>query len=56
VDFADAIWNGAGLEIGGPEPRPGDTALSAVLRLHSHAMCGGLLDAVERLTDACAWD
>ena len=30
----------------------GDRALTSVLRLHSLAMSGGMLDAVERLTDA----
>src|SRR5260370_28944495 len=52
MNSADAIWNRAALENGGPHPRAGDAALSAVLRLHSLAMSGGLLDAVERLTDA----
>jgi hypothetical protein len=32
---------------GGPDPRQGDMALAAVVRLHSLAMSGGLLDAVE---------
>jgi hypothetical protein len=50
VDSADAIWNRAALEDGGPCPLRGDSALAAVLRLHNLAMSGGLLDAVERLT------
>jgi hypothetical protein len=49
VDSAEAIWNRAALEHGGPSPGPGDAALSAVLAVHSLAMSGGLLDAVERL-------
>jgi hypothetical protein len=52
MDSADVIWNRAALENGGPHPRAGDTALSAVLRPHGLAMSGGLLDAVEQLTEA----
>jgi hypothetical protein len=48
-DDADAVWNRA------CEPRrfpsPGDDALSALLLLHGMAMNGGLLHAVEGLTD-----
>lgn len=51
ADTADAIWNRAALENGGPHPHHGDTALTAVLRLHSLAMGGGLLDAIEQLAD-----
>jgi hypothetical protein len=51
MNVADAIWNRAALENGGPRPRAGDAALSAVLRLHGLAMSGGLLDAVARLTE-----
>jgi hypothetical protein len=51
VDTADAIWNRAALQRGGTNPQPGDVALSAVLRLHGLAMSGGLLDAIERLSD-----
>lgn len=43
----DDIWNRAALEDGGLHPREGDRALSHLLRLHSLAMSGGLLDAVE---------
>jgi hypothetical protein len=52
VDLADTIWNRAALEDGGPRPLRGDSSLAAVLRLHNLAMSGGVLDAVERLTDA----
>jgi hypothetical protein len=50
MDAADEIWNRAALNSGGPDPSRGDLALSSVLRLHSLAMSGGLLDAVERMT------
>lgn len=43
------------MEGGGPAPRPGDVALTAALSLHSLAMSGGLLDAVER-TEPSALD
>jgi hypothetical protein len=45
----DEIWNRAAMSDAVPHPRPGDVALSSVLSLHSLAMSGGLLDAVERL-------
>src|SRR5580765_619631 len=48
---ADSIWSRAALESGGPTPGPGDQALAAALRLHSSAMSGGVLDAVENMTD-----
>jgi hypothetical protein len=51
MDYGDEIWNRA-VDGGGLEPGPGDRALSDLLRLHSLAMSGGLLDAVERLSDA----
>jgi hypothetical protein len=51
ADPADVIWNRAALDDGGPCPRHGDAALSAVLGLHGLAMSGGLLDAVERGAD-----
>jgi hypothetical protein len=44
---ADKVWNRACMAHGGPEPRHGDLALAAMLRFHSRAMSGGLLDAVE---------
>ena len=50
-DPADAIWNRAALESGGPTPGAGDAALAAALRMHSSAMAGGVLDAVEHMTD-----
>jgi hypothetical protein len=51
MDEADDIWNRAALESGGPTPGTGDTALAAALLLHGSAMSGGVLDAVEHLTD-----
>ena len=51
MDVADTIWNRAALESGGPTPGAGDRALAAALRLHSSAMSGGVLDAVEHMTD-----
>lgn len=51
MDLADTIWNRAALESGGPTPGEGDRALAAALLLHTSAMSGGLLDAVENLTD-----
>lgn len=46
MSTTDAIWNRAALEDGGSSPRAGDTALAALLRLHSKAMSSGLFDAV----------
>jgi hypothetical protein len=37
---------------GGSAPRSGDLALAAALSLHSLAMSGGLVDAIERLGPA----
>lgn len=51
MDLADTIWNRAALDSGGPTPGEGDRALAAALLLHTSAMSGGLLDAVENLTD-----
>ena len=51
MDVADDIWNRAALESGGPTPGEGDRALAAALRLHSSAMSGGVLEAVEHMTD-----
>ena len=51
MDLADTIWNRAALESGGSTPGEGDRALAAALLLHNSAMSGGLLDAVENLTD-----
>ena len=50
MDLADAIWNRAALEAGGPSPRDGDRALAAALHLHAAAMAGGVLDAVETMS------
>lgn len=44
-----AIWNRAVLRAGGSAPREGDAALAALMLLHSLAMNGGLLDALESL-------
>lgn len=46
---ADQIWNRAAMERGGHAPAEGDAALAALVRFHSLAMSGGVLDAVERL-------
>jgi hypothetical protein len=51
ADLPEAIWNRAAREKGGPLPLYGDAVLTAVLRLHSLVMNGGLLDAVQRLAD-----
>lgn len=45
---ADRVWNRAAMERGGTQPRKGDVALAALLSLHSLAMNGGLLHAIER--------
>jgi len=44
---ADAVWNRAAMSNGGPTPAAGDQALARVLGLHSLAMSGGLLSALE---------
>jgi len=46
----DLIWNRAALHMGGTNPGPGDSALSALLLLHGAAMNGGLSHAVDSLT------
>ena len=46
------IWNRAAMAGGGPAPAPGDTALSAALRLHNMIMSGGLDHALDVLTPA----
>ena len=45
---SNRVWNRA-TEGGGPEPRDGDRALSALLLAHGYAMNGGVLHAVECL-------
>jgi hypothetical protein len=50
MDRADEIWNRAALHEGGPAPSEGDRALAAALHLHSAAMSGGVLDAVETMS------
>ena len=49
-DTPTIIWNRAAMADGGPAPGPGDTALSAALRLHSRIMSGGLDHALDVLT------
>ena len=44
----DKIWNRA-CQGGGDSPRPGDTALAALLLFHGPTMNGGVLHAVECL-------
>jgi len=50
ADTQTIIWNRAAIDGGGPAPGPGDTALSAVLRLHNMIMSGGLDHALDVLT------
>lgn len=50
ADTQAIIWNRAAMAGGGPAPGPGDTALSAVLRLHGMIMNGGLDHALDVLT------
>ena len=51
MDRADEIWNRAALHDGGPAPAAGDRALAAALHLHAAAMSGGLLDAIETMSE-----
>src|SRR5215210_7022838 len=46
LDDADKVWNRA-TEPPGPAARPGDLALSAILRFHGLVMNGGLAYALE---------
>lgn len=48
MDPADEVWNRAAMAEGGPDARQGDIALASVLVVHSAAMSGGLLNAVEQ--------
>jgi hypothetical protein len=50
LSVADQIWNRAAMEGGGRAPEEGDAALASLLRFHSLAMSGGVLDTVERLS------
>jgi hypothetical protein len=50
ADAQTIIWNRAAMAGGGPAPGPGDTALSAALRLHNMIMSGGLDHALDVLT------
>lgn len=47
---ADEVWNRAAMAGGGRAPRQGDVALASVLSLHSLAMSGSLVNAVEHAT------
>jgi hypothetical protein len=47
---ADLIWNRAVLENGGAMPRDGDLALTALMRAHGLTMNGGILHAVDILS------
>ena len=49
---SDRVWNRACLELGGANPMEGDVALTAMVLLHGLAMNGGLLDAVEGMSEA----
>ncbi len=46
MEAADEIWNRAAMSSGGA--RQGDASLASVLGVHSKAMSGGLLKAVEQ--------
>ena len=48
-DRENEVWNRAAFG-GGTAPEAGDVALAALLRVHSRAMSGGLLDALEYTT------
>lgn len=50
MEPSDEVWNRATMAAGGLDPGDGDIAIASVLALHSLAMNGGLLDAVERLS------
>jgi hypothetical protein len=46
------VWNRAALEAGGPSPRKGDVALSAMLLIHGLIMNGGVFHAIESVGPA----
>src|SRR3954451_11641516 len=46
---SDAIWNRAAMRAGGSDARAGDQSVAALLRFHSRAMSGGVLDALTEL-------
>ncbi len=48
---AEIVWNRAALERGGSDPREGDVALSATILAHSLIMDGGVLHALDVLSD-----
>jgi hypothetical protein len=47
-----AVWNRAASDSGGPSPREGDLALSALLRVHGLVVNGGIFHAFEAATEA----
>jgi len=47
-----AVWNRAAIQAGGPSPREGDLALSALLLVHGLVMNGGVCHALEVVTEA----
>lgn len=48
----DQIWNRACLERGGPSPAAGDIALASLLLAHGLVMNGGVVHALECLSQA----
>jgi len=52
METADEVWTRAATACGGPEAREGDTAVASVLAVHTMAMSGGLLNAVEQFSRA----
>jgi hypothetical protein len=51
MSMADLVWNRAALESGGSNPGPGDRALADLLLAHGLVMNGGVLHAIEALTE-----
>lgn len=52
ISRQDAIWNRASLDSGGPCPRAGDRALASLLLAHGLIMNGGLVHALDSLTQS----
>jgi len=48
----DQIWSRACLESGGPSPAAGDTALAALLLAHGLIMNGGVVHALQALSQS----
>jgi hypothetical protein len=46
----DQIWNRACLDSGGPSPAAGDQALASLLLAHGYVMNGGVVHALESLS------